>query len=338
PDWCFEEHVDRMLAHGVTRVEVGLQCLDDEVLRFTHRGHTLQDGRDALRIARDAGLKVCVHMMPGLPRKRRPSGPGWDTDAEADVEDFRRLFAEPEWRPDMLKIYPTLVVEEGETGLKAMWRRGEYAPLTTQEAAAVVARAKAHVPEWCRIQRVDRDIPTTHVLAGVMQSNLRQLVEAEQRRLGLPACRCIRCREAGRRSGAPAETLELHRTEFAAGGGTECFLSLEDPDRNALVGYLRLRRVGPDAHRPETRVPGGAAIARELKVHGTSLAVGAEGGATGAFQHRGHGSRLLWEAERIAFEEWGCGRLLVIAGPGVKPYYRKRHYHDVGPYVGRDGA
>ncbi|MFO1534647.1 MAG: radical SAM protein, partial [Thermoplasmatota archaeon] len=373
PDWCLEPHLDAMLRHGATRVEVGLQSLDHAVLQATHRGHTLEESRRALRLARDAGFKVCVHMMPGLPRPHgsptadstgdtdsafsvqsvesvvssvvssvplpaRGSAP-LDPDPVADVEDLRRLFADPDYRPDMLKVYPTLVVMEGETTLKAQWRRGEYHPYGTQEAAAVVAAGKGFVPEWCRIQRIDRDIPTTHLEAGVMNSNLRQLAQEVRARHGLPPCRCVRCREAGtrQREGVAVDParLALRRTEYEAGGGTEAFLSLEDPVADAVVAFLRLRRVGAGAHRPETSHPLGAAFVRELKVYGLARAIGDDDPETGSFQHQGHGAALLSEAERIAFAEWGLGRLLVIAGPGVKPYYRRHGYADLGPYVAK---
>jgi elongator complex protein 3 len=339
PDWCLEPHIDAMLRLGATRVEIGLQALDDEVLRFTNRGHTLDESRRSIQVARDAGFKVCVHLMPGLPRTRR-SGAGWDTDAAADVDDFRRLFDGPTWQPDMLKIYPTLVVQEGETGLKRMWERGEYEPYGTATAARVVAEAKAFVPEWCRIQRVDRDIPTTHVVAGVQNSNLRQFVQAELARRGA-ACRCIRCREAGTRARegvvVDAYRLSLVRREYDAGGGREVFLAFEDPVADAVAGFLRLRRVSLSAHRPECDVPGGAAFVRELKVYGVSQALGEHADADeSVLQHRGLGRQLMAEAERIAFEEWSVGRLLVIAGPGVKPYYRASGYEDVGAYVGKE--
>ena len=376
PDWCLEPHVDRMLELGATRVEVGLQTLDEEVLRATNRGHTLQDSRDAMRIARDAGLKVCAHMMPGLPRQAATAKAAKAAEAEfhspsagsassagsapsavrvawpalagpldpipdADVEDFRRLFAEPDWRPDMLKVYPTLVVQEGETTLKRQWERGEYHPYDSATAARVVALGKSFVPEWCRIQRVDRDIPTTHVEAGVMNSNLRQLAQQEMDRLGLRACRCIRCREAGHKAatGTPAAGVEsvLVRRDYDASAGNEAFLSFEDPASDTLFAFLRLRRVGPSAHRPECDVPGGAAFVRELKAYGDTTGVGEEP-AGGSWQHRGLGSRLLAEAERIAFAEWSAGRLLVIAGPGVKPYYRRHGYADRGPYVAKEPA
>ncbi len=344
PDWCLEPHIDQMLRLGATRVEVGLQTLDESVLLATHRGHTLAESRRSLQVARDAGFKVCAHLMPGLPRPRAgPTGPGHlDPDPAADVADGAGLFSDAAYRPDMLKIYPTLVVQEGETLLKRQWERGEYHPYDTAAAASVVARIKAQVPEWCRIQRVDRDIPTTHVEAGVQNSNLRQFAQAEMARLGLPPCRCVRCREAGHREAAgvavdPTRAI-LVRRDYEAGGGTECFLAFEDPVADAMLGFLRLRRVSPLAHRPEAQDPDGAAFVRELKVFGTARAISDDPEAAGSFQHQGFGSRLLAEAERIAFVEWGLGRLLVIAGPGVKPYYRARGYSDLGPYVAKGRA
>jgi elongator complex protein 3 len=368
PDWCLEEHLDRMLAYGATRVEIGLQALDDGVLAATHRGHTLEDSRRSMQLARDAGFKVCVHMMPGLPRARPATAAGpqmtpirtdaasvgigaigggsWasgelDPDPTADLDDFRRLFAEPDWRPDMLKIYPTLVVMEGETLLKRQWREGKYHPYDTEAATSLVGEAKGLVPEWCRIQRIDRDIPTTHVEAGVLNSNLRQLAQRWRQERSLPACRCIRCREVAHRSAegrlASAERLQLVRRDYDAGGGREAFLALEDPEADAVVAFCRVRRLGPDAHRPETKARGGAAFVRELKVYGIAQALGAHADdpESGSWQHRGLGASLLAAAERIAFSEWGAGRLLVIAGPGVKPYYRRHGYTDLGPYVAK---
>lgn len=331
PDWGLEADLDRMLSYGATRIELGLQALDDEVLRRTHRGHTLADSARSMQLSRDAGFKVCVHMMPGLPR----GGPGWDTDAAADIDDMRRLFAEEAWRPDMLKVYPTLVVQEGETPLKALWQAGRYTPFDTATATRVAGESKGFVPQWCRIQRIDRDIPTTHVEAGVKNSNLRQLAQEWRARQGLPPCKCIRCREVGSREAAGAKVdpdrVVLVRRHYAASGGDEAFLAFEDPVADALVAFLRVRRVSAAAHRPELA---GAAVVRELKVYGTTTAIGDDPEA-GAWQHRGLGARLLAEAERIAFIEWGVGKVAVLAGPGVKAYYRRRGYADDGPYVSK---
>jgi elongator complex protein 3 len=335
PDWGMEAHLDRMLSYGATRIELGLQALDDGVLKATHRGHTLEESRRSLQLARDAGFKVCVHMMPGLPRGQGPSG--LDPDPAADLGDMRRLFADEEWRPDMLKVYPTLVVQEGETLLKRQWREGLYHPYDTAQATAVVGEAKGFVPEWCRIQRIDRDIPTTHVEAGVLNSNLRQLAQAWRVERRLPACRCVRCREVSARqregTAVDPDRLVLVRRGYEAGGGREEFLAWEDRTADALVAFLRVRRVG-SGHRSELQ---GAAVVRELKVYGVAQALGTHGDdpESGAWQHRGLGASLLREAERVAFDEWRVGRLAVLAGPGVKPYYRRHGYADLGPYVAK---
>lgn len=356
PDWCLQEHVDGMLRYGCTRIELGIQTLDEATTQFTNRGHTVQDSADALRIARDAGFKVCVHMMPGLPRppearaawrrrvaesdtsmpelpRPKPDG-SIMPDPAMDREDMERLFAESDWRPDMLKVYPTLVVHEGETSLKKWWKEGRYTPYDTEQAAEVVADAFRHIPAWCRVQRVDRDIPTTHVDAGVQNSNLRQIAEAKATESGI-AIRDMRAREVHRTTSDP-DGFQLVRREYEASGGTEVFLSWEDPGSDAIAGFVRLRRVGPSPHRTEFQHPDGTAVVRELKVYGMAKSIGAHDDEAGAFQHQGLGGRLMEEAERIAFEEWSIGRLLVIAGVGVKPYYRDRGYHDLGPYVAKE--
>ena len=360
PDWCLEPHVDAMLRHGATRIELGIQTLSDEVTALTNRGHTVQDAADAMRIARDAGFKVCVHMMPGLPRPMREGKDGltpvaggdrtmpglprpttkghYAFDRAADIDDLRRLFEEPAWRPDMLKIYPTLIVEEGETTLKRWWREGRFDAMDTEAAVDVVAEGLRFVPEHCRIQRIDRDIPTTHVLAGVMNSNLRQLAEAEAVRRGV-RLRDIRAREIGTRlrEGVDVDPgrVVLVRRDHEASGATEVFLSLEDPVADAVIGFLRLRLVAA-SHRPEFQHPRGVAVVRELKVYGVAQRLGDhDDPEEGVWQHRGHGASLLAEAERIAADS-GRGRLLVIAGAGVKGYYRRHGFADVGPYVAKD--
>lgn len=358
PDWCLEEHIDDMLRYGATRIELGIQTLDEETTQFTNRGHTMQDSIDSMRVARDAGFKVCVHMMPGLPRPpaarakwladSKAIGRATEVSAEGDdafhpipemdVEDMRRLYAEPEWRPDMIKIYPTLVVMEGETPLKMWWKKGKFDALDTEGAKEVVVQSFPFIPEYCRIQRIDRDIPTTHVEAGVMNSNLRQLAEEEADKRGIDL-REIRRREVSRRIRDGVEVdpkrLEIVRRDYEASGGLETFLSFEDPVADAIVGFIRLRRVGPNPHRPEFQHERGTAVVRELKIYGVAQVFGEH--ETDAWQHTGLGKRLLEAAEEIA-AGWGVGRILVIAGVGVKEYYRNQGYVDLGPYVAKECA
>lgn len=314
PDWCKEPHLDRMLEWGATRVEIGAQTLDDEVLSATNRGHTVEDTREATRLARDAGLKICYHVMPGLPGSSR----------EQDLATFDRLFDDPAYRPDMLKIYPTLVVPGTE--LHRDWQAGEFEPIGDAEAADRVAHLESKVPPWVRIQRVDRDIPTHQIAAGVEKTNLRQLARERMEELGL-TCDCIRCREVGLKAvkeGHEVGDLELRRTAYEAAGGREVFLSVGD--EATVAGYLRLR-LSRGGHRDEIR---DAAIVRELKVVGQAVPIGAEP-AEGP-QHRGIGSSLMETAERAA-RDAGFDEICVTSGVGTRAYYRKLGYERQGPYV-----
>lgn len=322
PDWALEGHLDTILEFGATRLELGVQTLREETLVRTHRGHTLDETRRATRLAKDAGFKLVYHMMPGLP--------GMDPDK--DVEDFRRLFEDPAYRPDMLKIYPTLVIKG--TPLYEEWRRGNYQPYDTKTAARVIAQAKRIVPPWVRIMRVDRDIPVPMIEAGIDKSNVREMaVEILEKEFGV-RCRCIRCREVGIRllkgEALPhGDELRLLRTDYAASGGREIFLSFEAPSLDTIVGYLRLRFPrGP--HRPELR-DGPASMVRELKVNGPMVPIG--DAPLEEFQHRGLGQALLDEAWRITREEEGLRRMFVITGPGVRPYYRRLGFVDHGAYL-----
>jgi len=319
PDWCGPEQIDRMLELGGTKVEVGVQTTYERVNREMHRGHGTQDSIDANRRLRDAGFKVGFHMMPGQPGMSK----------EMCLEDFRRLFDRPEWRPDYLKIYPTLVVEG--TAVYDRWHEGEFEPLGNEEAAALVAEIKSMIPRYTRLQRVQRDIPADFIEGGVWKSNLRQL--ARQRMDG--ECECIRCREVGHNDGEPAG-VKLDCLRYEVAGGTEQFLSIEDFERDLLVGFCRLRFPND----PVRRELEDAAVVRELHVYGGQVGIGETVGAggvagVGKHQHRGYGRRLIREAERRAADA-GFGKLAVLSGIGAREYYRgKLGYKQDGPYVSK---
>ena len=316
PDWCDPEQIDRMLDLGGTKVEVGVQTTYDHINRAMHRGHGTEASVTANGRLRDAGFKVGFHMMPGQPGMTE----------EMCLEDFERLFEDPAWRPDYLKIYPTLVVRG--TATYDMWRRDEYEPLTNEAAAELVAEIKSMIPPYTRLQRVQRDIPADFIDAGVWKSNLRQLARERMAEHGW-SCDCIRCREVGHTDAEPdPERLELEVLTYEVCGGTEHFISIEDPVVDVLVGFCRLREPA-DPRRPELE---NAAIVRELHVYGGEVAVGADG-AAGQHQHQGHGQRLMAAAESLAAEA-GYDRLAVIAGIGAREYYREKlGYHQDGPYV-----
>jgi elongator complex protein 3 len=303
PDLFFGTHVAASLDLGATKVELGVQTLRDDVLLDVNRGHSVDDTINATQDAKNAGLKVLYQMMPGLP----------GATAESDLDDFRTLFGDDRFMPDMLKIYPTLVI--GGTRLHDRWLNGEYEPLDDDGAVALIAEMKGSVPPWIRIQRIQRDIPAQLIEAGVRKGNLRELVHEHMVRAGT-SCLCIRCREVGRVE--PAGRSEVHeqvRREYQASGGREVFLSYEN-DRS-IASYLRLRMAD------------GMARVRELKVVGEMVPLGCRG--TG-WQHRGMGAALLDEAEGIAANE-GYDRISITTGVGVRSYYSDKGYALEGMYM-----
>jgi len=324
PDWAKEPHVDAMLSMGVTRVELGVQNPDDEIYRLVSRTHSVADVAEATRIAKDAGLKVVYHLMPGMPGSNRVK----------DLEAFRQVFTDSRFKPDMVKIYPCLVLE----GTKAheWYRAGSYRPYSTEEAVALIAEVKKELPVWVRVMRVQRDIPAGLIVAGVDKSNLRQLVQRELAEHG-ERCNCIRCREVGHRMliddvKPDLDKAQIFTTRYAASEGTEVFLSAEDADAGVLVGYLRLRVPSAKAHRSEIKAAR-SAIVRELHVYGPLVPVGKH--LAKAWQHRGFGALLLSAAERVAREEYDAEKLLVISALGTKRYYARFGYVRDGVYVSK---
>jgi elongator complex protein 3 len=324
PDWCKEPHVDAMLDMGVTRVEIGVQNPDNALYRYAGRTHTVADVTEATRVAKDAGLKIVYHLMPGMP----------GSNPNKDLEAFKRVFTDPAFKPDMIKIYPCLVTE----GTKAYdwYREGAYTPYSTEEAVELIAEVKRLIPPWVRVMRVQRDIPAGLIVAGVDKSNLRQLVQQKLAEHG-DRCACIRCREVGHRLAVDNVTpdpnqVKILATPYEASEGEEIFLSAEDPENNVLIGYLRLRIPSAKAHRPEIKALS-SAIVRELHVYGPLVPVGKH--LARAWQHKGYGSILLSEAERVAREDYDSKKLLVISALGTKQYYMRFGYKRDGVYVSK---
>ena len=263
--------------------------------------------------------------MPGLP----------GSSPTRDLRMFRELFQREEFRPDMLKIYPCLVLRGSD--LFDIWRKGEYIPYTTKDVVDLLVEVMPSIPHWVRIQRMQRDIPKQLIVGGPTAGNLTQLVFRQAEERGYPI-NTIRYREIGykQRSGVlevnhvpNAEALTFHLDEYTASGGTEFFLSLEDTQTDSLVGYLRLRIPSSAAHRPEVR-RSDSALLRELHVYGLSVDLG--GRIKEAWQHRGLGARLLNEAEEVALGR-DCKQLICTSGIGARQYYLRHGYRHDGPYV-----
>jgi elongator complex protein 3 len=298
---------------GVTKIQMGAQSLDDRILELNQRGHTLAETHRAVALVRAAGFKIVLHWMPNL----------LGATVDSDREDFARL-----WDglcPDEIKIYPCQLLENAP--LFAYWQRGEYQPYTTEELVGLIADVKPVIPRYCRVNRVIRDIPSTHVVAGNKRTSLRQDVHAELVRRGT-RCACIRCREVGGEK-VEARSLRLDDLTYAADGAEEHFLSFVTPD-DRIAGFLRLSL--PAADSPATGLGDldGAALIREVHVYGQSLPVGSE--LRGAAQHAGLGTRLIREAERIARGR-KFRRMAVIAAVGTRAYYLERGFERGSLYL-----
>ncbi len=314
PDYGKEKDIDELLRLGTTRVEIGAQSLFNEILKITNRGHTVEDTIEATRLMKDSFLKVTYHMMPGLPLSNR----------EKDILMFKEIFSNQDYKPDSLKIYPCLVMPG--TGLYGLWKLGKFTPINLEEAADIISEAKRFIPRYCRVMRIQRDIPTKVTAAGVNKTNLRQYVEEALHKKGIK-CNCIRCREPRERE-INLDKVKISYEEYDASLGKEIFISANETDKDILLGFVRLR-IPYKPFRKEI-TPNSAGI-RELHVYGAATALDKEG----EVQHKGLGKELMKKAEEIAREKYDIQKLLVISGIGVKEYYRNLGYKKDGVYVSK---
>jgi elongator complex protein 3 len=321
PDWARKDQIDWMLELGVTRVETGVQCPFDFVYKRVNRGHTVADVAHATQEMKDSGLKVSYHMMPGILGNR----------PDLDMDAFKKIFTDERFKPDMLKIYPCLIIKGTE--YYDLWKKGEFVPITTEQAVDLIVKVKEIMPPWVRTMRVMRDIPSNLVEAGIKSSNLGQLVEREMNKRSV-RCQCIRCREVGHmleKGIVPDEkNIKLKKREYVASGGKEIFLSYEDSKKGVLLGFLRLRMPG-DPFRSE--IDDRTALIRELHVYGPMVEIGEK--PEEKWQHRGYGKELLAEAEKISSEKYDKEKILVTSGIGAREYYKKQGYRRNGVYMGK---
>lgn len=330
PDWVRPNTVWQLRVLGCTRVELGLQHTDNEILDLVKRGHTIEQTAEAMRLLRHAGFKVDVHTMPQLP----------GTTPEKDFDMYVKIFTDEALRPDMLKIYPCVVTPTAE--IAEWYADGRYNPYPLEDLIEMLVRVKSElIPRYCRISRLIRDIPGNEIIAGNTVTNLRETIQRLMAARGL-RCNCLRCREIGHASQREPQLFEefqraqLFVDEYRASEGTEYFLSIEDPERRAVFAFARLYlpdRVTDDAvnklHEllPETNH---TAFIRELHTYG--FLVPLTGDNTKDQQHKGLGKRLMLKAEEIASAA-GFTTMTVISGVGVRGYYEKIGYRREGTYM-----
>jgi elongator complex protein 3 len=306
PDLITFRELKRLRSYGVTKVQLGIQSLDDEILNLNCRGHTVEKARHGVALLRSAGFKIVLHWMPNL----------LGATLESDREDYKRLWKD--FCPDEIKIYPTQLLED--TGLFEYWRKGTYTPYTTEQLIDLISDLKPTTPRYCRINRIVRDIPSQNVVDGNKRTSLRQDIQDELSKRGT-SCSCIRCREVGGSEIKQADLI-LNDLVYDSNGIEEHFLSF-DTDDDRLAGFLRLSLPGSEALAPEFDDLLGAALIREVHIYGQSLRVGQD--PDGAAQHTGLGTALINEAEEIAANA-GYKNIAVISAVGTRGYYLDRGY------------
>lgn len=305
PDSVSPREVAHLRHLGVTKVQLGLQSLDDHILDINKRGHTVAEMRQAVRTLRGAGFKIVLHWMANL----------YGDTLESDYEDFLRLWSDPAIRPDELKIYPNSLLKETEL-YRDYYLKGLYQPYSESDLVALLARCKPHVPRYCRINRIFRDIPSPNIVEGNKKTNLRQLVQNYMAERDL-ICQCLRCREVRRRQVIAAD-LRLNILPYETDINREYFISYVTAD-DKVAGFLRLSLPNSGAVVPVDEIKG-AAMIREVHVYGRALGIGND--SRGEAQHLGLGTKLVRKAEEIARAE-GFSELAVIAAIGTRDYYRR---------------
>lgn len=313
PDYIDEKEILNFRQLGCTRVELGVQSLYDDVLQLNKRGHLISSTIQATKMLKDAGFKINYHMMPGLP----------GSTLKRDFEMFKALFEGPKFQPDMLKIYPTVVLKNSV--LYNIWNKNKYAPLENKAFEKLVVKIKNEaITPYVRIARLIRDVPTPSIIAGPTISNLRQIIIPQSK------CPCIRCREVG--AGYEVkEKIVLDRIDYNASDGREIFLQFVSPDKKKLFALLRLRIPSNNNSKHFIGALKNSAIIREVHTYGKLTKIDKTDSTSP--QHIGLGKKLLLEAERIASQEFGFKKIAVISGIGVRGYYRKSGYHLRDTYI-----
>jgi len=301
PDFINLSEIQRLRGLGVTMVELGVQSIYDDVLKINLRGHGVKETIISTKLLKDAGFKVLYQMMPNLP----------GSNLKKDEKMFGELFSNPNFQPDLLKVYPCALLKEAP--LYKWWKAGKYKPYTESQLINLVKKIKKKIPYYVRIQRITRDIPSQRILVGAAKiSNLRQIIAREMEREGWQ-CRCIRCREV-REKYEPKEKLYLYRQDYDASGGREIFLSFENKNRTKLYSLLRLRITSQNK-----------ATVREIHTYGQLYPLRGRVALISP-QHKGLGKKLIKEAEKIAKKEFGLNKIAVISGVGVRNYWKKLGY------------
>ena len=330
PDFINTDEIKLLREFGVTKVELGVQSIYNDVLRLNQRGHEIKATIHATKMLKNAGFKVSYQLMPNLA----------GSSFKKDIQMFEELFSNPDFKPDFIKIYPLALMRE--TPLYKLYKHGRFKPYSKSQLQKLLIQIKKQIPYWCRVERIIRDIPKEYIVRGGAKiSNMRDLIRDDAEF----ECKCIRCREI-REHYKSGEKIYFFREDYEASGGKEIFLSFENKKRTKLFSLLRLRiptyallslRGGANVVSKRRRglrealpVLKNSAIIREIHTYGQMISIGKKSSAS---QHKGMGKKLMKKAENIAKREFGLEKMAVISGVGVRDYYRKMGYRLRGSYM-----
>jgi len=314
PDWLGTSEIKFLRLHGVTKVQLGVQSLEKKVLEIIKRGHDLKAVAKATKLLRNSGFKINYHMMPNLP----------GASTQSDINGMKLLFENEDYKPDTLKIYPTIVLPNTE--LYQWYQEGRYKPYHDDELIKTLALMKQYVPQYCRIDRLVRDITAKWTMAGTKKTNMRDVVAKYMQENGLN-CQCIRCREI--KGNKESEEIKLKTFQYKANDGDEYFISFES--KQYLYAMLRLRLIKKEDQLVKLfPILENAALIRELQSFGKQIKIKTK--ANDSAQHRSFGKRLIAEAEKISKEN-GFAKIAIISGVGVRQYYQKLGYKLIDTYM-----
>ena len=315
PDFISKDEIKRLRKLGITKVELGIQSIYDDVLKLNKRGHDIKQTIEATKLLKDAGFKVSYQIMPNLP----------GANPKKDIEMFKKLFSNPDFKPDLIKIYPCALLKE--TSLYKWYLKGKYKPYSEKTLIDIIVKAKRQIPYYVRVERILRDIPSYKIIGKATKiSNLREVVQSKIKEQGWQ-CKCIRCREIKAKYDAK-EKIYLFKEVYDASGGKEIFLSFENKKRDKLYSLLRLRIISKS--KPVFSVLKNAALIREIHTYGQLVPISKKGASA---QHKGLGKKLIKQTEDIVKKEFEIQKIAVISGVGVRNYWRKLKYQLKNSYM-----
>ncbi|MFA5993268.1 MAG: tRNA uridine(34) 5-carboxymethylaminomethyl modification radical SAM/GNAT enzyme Elp3 [Candidatus Pacearchaeota archaeon] len=314
PDFATSKQIQQCLDFGATRVELGVQAIDDQIYKKVNRGHTVKDVILATKRLKDAGFKVGYHIMPGLP----------GSNPQKDLEMFNQIFTDQQFKPDQIKIYPCQVIKGSI--LEKDFKQGKYQPYSESQIKSLIIEMFKLIPNYCRTMRVMRELAPDYIIAGTSRIDLRKDIEEEIRKNKLELEE-IRFREIGfakqyHKSISPK--ISIKKTIYQASDGIEIFIEAIN-NQNVLFGLLRLR-IPSNLDKPTITELKNCAIIRELHVYGKTLAIGKR--TKTSSQHKGLGKKLMKTAEDYvkSLKNREIKNIAIISGVGVREYYKKLGY------------